>query len=209
MWPASGCCWCHAGHKAVQPTHLFWLLAQSNGVFLTELVGNQAEHLESVSVLKPAKVLFTLKSEVFFRAERFLISLSHLPGVSTGPWGKPVPPGTHCNPITGAIPTEFKTILTRAFTDTSDLFLKAPLCFQESFTCSACFQELPRQYQEYAPLYWALGLSSEQLGNGDFNMLKCPLCLTERNRSINFSFGHSKVKCSSYKSKSAIQEDLN
>lgn len=45
---------CQAGHRGVQPTPLFWVLAQSGGGFLTELVGNQTEHLESGPVLKPA-----------------------------------------------------------------------------------------------------------------------------------------------------------
>lgn len=132
---------------------------------------------------------FSLYNQRFFSEKRGFLSACPTCLVSQQTHvGKLVPLGSHCNPITGAIPTEFKTILTGDFTDTSDLFLKASLCFQESFRCNACFQELPRQHQDYASLYWALGLSSEELGHGDFNALKCPLCLTERNRSINFFF---------------------
>jgi len=54
------------------------------------------------------------------------------------------------------------------FTDTLDVFLEASICFQESFASSLYFQELPRQYQDYSSLYWALGLSSEELGCEEF-----------------------------------------
>lgn len=115
---------------SVRPTRLFWVLAQSGGELLTEPVGNQSEHLESRSELKPPVFTqldvswvtreylqsifhFTVRGG-FFRAERFLVSLSICPVSQEAHVGKHVPSGSPGNPIGGATPTQVKMILSGA-----------------------------------------------------------------------------------------------